>query len=87
MEGTAVLKDEGISDEDYGRAEKVWKLFECKTLKDYMKVYCRTDTHLLADVWANFCKETYEKFSIHPESGYITLPSYAFDCFKHKIHK
>ena len=83
----SVLKDEGISDEDYGRAEKVWKLFECKTLKDYMKVYCRTDTHLLADVWANFCKETYEKFSIHPESGYITLPSYAFDCFKHKIHK
>ena len=83
----SVLKDEGISDEDYRRAHHVWNLFECKTLKDYMKVYCRTDTHLLADVWSNFCKETYEKFDIHPESGYITLPSYAFDAFKHKIHK
>jgi hypothetical protein len=74
-----------ISDQDYEHAENVWKKFKCKSLEDYMRVYCRSDVHLLADVWKNFCDESFKNFHLHPEAGYITLPSYAFDCFKHKI--
>ena len=29
------LNDEGISDENYSHAQKVWKTFEMNTLKDY----------------------------------------------------
>jgi hypothetical protein len=73
-----------ISDADYEHAKTVWKKFKCKTIGDYMRVYCRSDTHLLSDVWQNFCEVAVKNFQIHPEAGYITLPSFAFDCFKHK---
>ena len=81
------LKESRISDEDYVRATNVWKEFGCKTLGDYMKLYCTSDTHLLADVWANFCNVTSQNFKVHPEAGYFTLPSYSFDAFKLNIFK
>ena len=33
------LNDEGIGDEDYALAQKVWKTFEMKNLKDYHNLY------------------------------------------------
>ncbi len=82
----STLKEKHISEEEYNHALNVWKKFKCKTIKDYMKLYCRSDVHLLADVWNNFCIETSKHLKIHPEAGYITLPSYAFDCFKYKMY-
>ena len=81
------LKETDISDEDYTRANNVWEEFGCETLGDYMKLYCTSDTHLLADVWKNFCNVTSQHCTVHPEAGYFTLPSYAFDCFKLNISK
>ena len=81
------LKESEISDEDYARAKNVWVEFGCETLADYMKLYCTSDTHLLADVWANFCDVTSQHLSVHPEAGFFTLPSYAFECFKLNISK
>ena len=79
------LKETNISDSDYKKAQEVWQEFDCDTIGSYTKLYCQSDVHLLADVWANFCKETSENLYIHPEAGYISLPSYAFDVFKHKL--
>ena len=81
------LKESDISDEDFVRAKNVWDEFGCKTLADYMKLYCTSDTHLLCDVWKNFCDVTSQHCTVHPEAGYFTLPSYAFDCFKLNISK
>ena len=83
----SVLKETHITEAEYEKALDVWKMFDCKTLGDYIKLYCRSDVHLLADIWNNFCIETSTHLKIHPEAGYITLPSYAFDCFKYKLYK
>ena len=84
---TSKLKDMEISDMDYQRAKDTWKKFGCKTLGDYMRIYCEADVHLLADVWRNFCDDASTSLEIQPEAGYLTLPSYAFDVFKNKLKK
>ena len=33
----------------------------------------------------NFCDVTSTHLTIHPEADYISLPSYAFDCFKNRL--
>ena len=83
----SLLTGKTISEADYQRAQHIWSVFECRTLSDYTKLYCRSDTHLLADVWRNFTEAPFSYFGIHPEAGYVTLPSYAFDCFKQTIHR
>ena len=52
-----------------------------------MKLYCTSDTHLLSDIWKNFVDVTSQHLSVHPEAGFFTLPSYAFECFKLNISK
>ena len=37
------LNEEGISEEDYAHAQKVWETFEMKTLEDYHNLYNRLD--------------------------------------------
>lgn len=48
------LTKEQITNDDYKFAQKVWKLFQCKTLEDYLKLYLFTDCLLLADVFESF---------------------------------
>ena len=79
------LKETNISEEDYQRAKEVWKVFRCQSLGDYTKLYCRSDTYLLADVWKDFCWVTSTHLKIHPEAGYITLPSFASDAQRLKM--
>ena len=72
------LKNEGISDEDYTHAKKVWDVFEMKYLQDYHNLYNETDVLLLADVFENFrnlCLEIYELDPAH----YFTAPGLAWD--------
>lgn len=41
----------GISDEDYEHAQKVWKVFNCKKVRDYHDLYVGLDVLQLADVF------------------------------------
>ena len=69
------LQEEGISDEDYAHAQKVWDIFHCNTFGEYHDLYLKTDVLLLADVFENFrnvCLTTYELDPTH----YYTAPGF-----------
>ena len=76
------LTGEGISDEDYEHAKKVWKVFGMKTLQDYHDLYNVTDVLLLADVFENFRKICLDNYKLDP-AHYFTAPGLAWDaCLK-----
>ena len=72
------LNVEGISDEDYAHAQKVWKTFKMEYFKDYHELYNKVDVLLLADVFENFrniCLKNYELDPAH----YYTAPGLTWD--------
>ena len=76
------LTGEGISNEDYERAKKVWELFDMKTLQDYHDLYNVTDVLLLADVFENFRNICLDNYKLDP-AHYFTAPGLAWDaCLK-----
>ena len=72
------LNNEGISDENYEHAEKVWKRFEMKNLEDYHNLYNRVDVLLLADVFENFRDICIKNYNLDP-AHYYTAPGLAWD--------
>ena len=72
------LTDEGISDEDYKHARKVWEKFEMKNLGDYHTLYNDADVLLLADVFENFRDICIKNYKLDP-SHYYTAPGLAWD--------
>ena len=76
------LYDEHISDEDYQHAIKVYKNFNCKTLRDYHDLYLKSDVLLLSDVFENFRKTCLKHYKLDP-CHYYTAPGLAWDaCLK-----
>lgn len=53
------LKNSHVKQEDYEHAQKVYKYFDCKNLKDFEELYCITDCALLGEVLWNFREEIY----------------------------
>ena len=45
------LNNEGITNEDYVYAQKVWNTFNIKNVGQYHDLYVQSDTLLLADVF------------------------------------
>ena len=72
------FNNEGISDENYEHAEKVWKTFEMKNLEDYHNSYNRVDVLLLADVFENFRDICIKNYNLDP-AHYYTAPGLAWD--------
>ena len=72
------LNDEGISDEDYSLAQKVWDEFRCKTFRDYHDLYNVSDVLILADVFENFRNVCNENYDLDPAHHY-TSPGLAWD--------
>ena len=72
------LKNEGISDEDYTHAQKVWDVFEMEHLQDYHNLYNETDVLLLADVFENFRNLCLEIYKLDP-AHHFTAPGLAWD--------
>ena len=72
------LNDEGISDENYTHAKKVWKPFEMKNLEDYHKLYNEVDVLLLADAFENFRNICIKNYKLDP-AHYYTAPGLAWD--------
>ena len=72
------LNDEGISDENYARAQKAWKTFEMKTLKDYHDLYNQVAVLLLGDVFENFRNICCMRYSLDP-AHYFSAPGLAWE--------
>ena len=57
------MKQSDITDEEHEKAKKCWEEGGCKTMKDYMLLYLKTDVLLSVDVFgrcSNKCLEYYE---------------------------
>ena len=72
------LNNEGISDEDYTHAQRVWETFEMKTLEDYHNLYNKLDVLLLADVFENFRDICIKNYDLDP-AHYYTAPGLSWD--------
>ena len=72
------LKNEGITEEDYAHAKKVWDVFEIKRLQDYHNLYNETDVLLLADVFENFRNHCLKVYELDP-AHYYTAPGLSWD--------
>ena len=48
------LTGKGISKKDYEHVQIVWNTLGCKTMKDYMEAYLKSDVALLADIFEEF---------------------------------
>ena len=76
------LNKEGITDEDYAHAQKVWNTFNIKNIGEYHDLYVQSNTKLLAEVFENFrdmCIEIYELDPAH----FLSAPGLAWQaCLK-----
>ena len=72
------LSGEGISNEDYEHAKWVWSTFKMKTLRDYHKLYNRSDVFLLCDVFENFRDLCITNYDLDP-AWYYTAPGLSWD--------
>ena len=72
------LSEKTITANDHKFATKVWQTFQCDTLIDYTKIYCKIDTILLAEVFQKFRKAMHSFSGLDP-AHYISLPSYSYD--------
>ncbi|XP_023311299.1 uncharacterized protein LOC111691962 [Anoplophora glabripennis] len=73
---------ESLSEEDYCRANKIWNIFNCKTLGEYADIYLKSDVLLLADVFENFRKVCLKQYKLDP-CHYLTAPSLSWDAMLH----
>ena len=72
------LNDCGVSDEDYERAQLIWKEFERKNLGEYHDLYLKSDVLLLADVFEEFRNICLKNYSLDP-AWYYTSPGLSWD--------
>ena len=72
------LNNKDISDEDYTHAQKIWKEFGMKTMKDYHDLYLELDVLLLADVFENFREVCLDNYKLDP-AWYLTAPGLSWD--------
>ena len=72
------LSEKSITTENHIFAKNVWKMFDCKNLTDYTKLYCKIDTVLLAEIFQAFRKKMMAFSGLDP-AHYISLPAYGYD--------
>ena len=72
------LNDCEVLDEEYERAQLIWKEFEIQNLGEYHDLYLKSDVLLLADVFEEFRNICLENYSLDP-AWYYTSPGLSWD--------
>jgi hypothetical protein len=81
------LDEEGVSDEQYDRAQAIWTTFNCRKFEDYHDLYLKTDVILLGDAFENFRDVSMSTYGLDP-AHYLTTPSLTWDaCLKFNEHR
>ena len=76
------LNKEGITDENFVHAQKVWKVFEIKNTGEYHDLYVQCNTLLLANVFENFRDKYIEIYKLDP-AHFLSAPGLAWQpCLK-----
>ena len=70
------LNKEGITDEDYAHAQKVWDTLNIKNLGEYHDLYVQSDTSLLADVFESSRDKCIEIYELDP-AHFLSVPGLA----------
>jgi len=71
------LHGEGVSAAEYARAQDVWAATSCRTMRDYLSLYLKTDVLLLAEVFELFRAKSFALYGLDPAHFY-TLPGYSW---------
>ena len=66
------MKQIGFTDKEYKQAIDCWKDTKCETIKDYMRLYLKTDVLLSLDVFQKFRAICLEYYEIDPCYTYST---------------
>ena len=69
----SILTQEGISDEEYPHAQKVWDIFQINSMGEYYYLYLKSDVLLLAVVFENFRGTCLKYYKLDP-AHYFTSP-------------
>ena len=69
-----VFKKNKVSDEDIVYANKVFDLFKCKNISDYLDIYLAVDVLLLASLFESWRQLGVKHFSLDM-ANFISLPS------------
>jgi len=72
------LKNSTVSEDVYKNACKIYKSFNCKSLRDYLRLYNKLDVGILADVIEDHRKTCRIMYQVDP-LNFLTLPSLAFN--------
>lgn len=72
------LAGEGISEEEYTRAHKIWKVFNIKSLGEYTDLYLKCDVLLLCDIFEKFRNSSLKYYKLDPVY-YVTSPGLSWD--------
>ena len=73
------LKNKCPDDEEIQRTKKIIKMFDTKIGEELIKLYCKSDVILLADVIEKFAKVSFEEYDINPLYS-VSLPGYTYQC-------
>lgn len=72
------LTEKELDAESHRRAQNIWHVFQCRTLKDYLELYVTLDVLLLAAVFETYRESTFRHFKLDP-AHYVSSPSLCFD--------
>ena len=73
------LKNDYHDNDETERTKEIIKLFDVKNGKELIKLYCKSDVILLADVFEKFVKVSFEEYKIN-SLYYVSLPGYTYQC-------
>ena len=73
------MTDSHTTDEEYARAQEIWRDFDCKTLMDFHENYLKSDVTILADCFEQFRDVTYKTHRLDP-LHFHTLPGLSWNC-------